>query len=296
MKNMLFKKKEKVMKNLNITLMAILMTGMGSNLFAVPTITNSSNQIVTVKFLDANKQLLKDVLANNEETIPGRLWYGGITMNIPENAELVVVKSNNTISSTIDPKKSYFIIGFDATYDGESNIPWAIIDADSYQKSSIKQILKEANKEHMKKVQEDGKKFDDQQKKLELERIKYGVFSLSIVDQQALDNKLYIYTCSPQASNLQSDFFVLTNSNSPTISDTTLGTMSARKATDSTNMLSLVSGILYNSSGKPIKDTSGTIYQINAKQLTENIHTHNAGGFSKDFSTTIVNACNNYKK
>lgn len=267
------------MKSSNIKLMAMLMAGMGSNLFSVPTITNSSNQIVTVKFLD---EKLKDVLANNKgETISGELWYGGRTMNIPSQAKTVIVKSQNTISSTIDPKKSYFIIGFDATFDDESNIPWAIIDADSYQKSSIKPILEKANEKHMNQIDE--------------KDVKLGLFTLSIVDEQACHHGLYIYTSSPQPSNLQSDFFVLTNSNSPVISDTTLGTMSARKAPDSTNMLSLVSGRLYDSSGNPIKDASGTIYQIDAKNLINNIYMQKPNGFSEDSKTLISQAYDNYK-
>lgn len=275
------------MKSSNILMIAMLIAGTGSNLFSVPTITNTSNEIVTVRFLDANKQLLKDVLANNQhETIAGELWYGGTTMNIPSQATSVIVKSQNTISSTIDPTKSYFIIGFDATFDGETNIPWAIIDADSYQKSKIKPILEKANQEHINSI-----------KQQSIEWVSGGqVKHLNIVDQTALKNKLYIYTCSPQPSNLPQDFFVVTNNKNPITSDTTLGTMSAIEATDSTNMLSLVSGILYDSSGNPIKDTSGVIYQIDAKQLTENIHTHNPDGFSKNFATSIVTACNNYKK
>jgi hypothetical protein len=52
-------------------------------------------------------------------------------MNIPSQAETVIIKSRNTISSIIDPKKSYFIMGRDAN-ETESNKPWSIVDADTY--------------------------------------------------------------------------------------------------------------------------------------------------------------------
>jgi hypothetical protein len=57
-----------MMKSSNILMMAVLIAGTGSNLFAVPTITNTSNEIVTVRFLDANKQLLGAVRANTWST------------------------------------------------------------------------------------------------------------------------------------------------------------------------------------------------------------------------------------
>lgn len=119
---------------------------------------------------------------------------------------------------------------------------------------------------------------------------------LKIVGQQALVNGLYVYTCLPNPSKLAQDFFVLTNSQNPLESDATLGTMSASKATTKTNMLSLVSGILYSSSGAPIKNSLGIVYQIDPMTLVNSLYNKNAAGFSDDFTSAVVTACNNYKK
>lgn len=123
-----------------------------------------------------------------------------------------------------------------------------------------------------------------------------GKHILKIVGQQALVNNLYIYTCMTNPSKLAQDFFVLTDSQNPVTTDTTLGTKSATTAKPTTNMLSLVSGLLYDSSGNPIKNSLGVIYQVDAMTLVNALYARNLKGFSDDFTTSIVNACNAYKK
>lgn len=118
---------------------------------------------------------------------------------------------------------------------------------------------------------------------------------LKIVDQQALSNSLYVYTCMANPSKLAQDFFVLTNSANPLAIDKTLGTMSASLATSTTNMLSLVSGILYNAKGIPVKN-NGVTYQVDAMDAVNSLYAANKKAFSDSFTSAIVNACNNYKK
>ena len=123
------------MKSSNILMMGVLMIGMGSNLFAkpakLPTITNTSNEILTITFYDMNNKPLSLVNANNDCDVPGQLDYNSVSMNIPAEAKSVSAKSQNIISSTIDPKKSYFIMGRDKN-NKEPNKPWSIVDADTY--------------------------------------------------------------------------------------------------------------------------------------------------------------------
>lgn len=118
---------------------------------------------------------------------------------------------------------------------------------------------------------------------------------LKIVDQQALSNSLYVYTCMANPSKLAQDFFVLTNSANPLAIDKTLGTMSASAATSTTNMLSLVSGILYDATGTPVKN-NGVTYQVDAMDAVNSLYAANKKAFSDSFTNAIVNACNNYKK
>jgi len=111
--------------------------------------------------------------------------------------------------------------------------------------------------------------------------------TLTIIGQQALANKLYVYTCNPNPSKLTHDYFVLTNSNNPVASDKTLGTMSAMSATSKTNMLSMVSGLLYNSSGAPVKNVQGVGYQIDSKDLIQSLFATNPKGFADDFKADL---------
>jgi len=111
--------------------------------------------------------------------------------------------------------------------------------------------------------------------------------SLKIVGQQALANELYVYVVEPNRSNLAQDFFVLTNNSSPAMADPMLGTMSAESATTSTNMLSIISGILYNSKGMPVKNVAGVSYGVDAQKLIQNLHKANPKGFSDEFKKNV---------
>jgi len=113
---------------------------------------------------------------------------------------------------------------------------------------------------------------------------------LTIIGQQALVNKLYVYTCNPNPSTLSQDYFVLTNSNNPVASDKTLGTLPAAAATKKTNMLSMVSGLLYNSAGVPVKNAQGVAYQIDSKDLIQSLFAINPKGFSDDFKASLNTA------
>lgn len=94
---------------------------------------------------------------------------------------------------------------------------------------------------------------------------------LTSASQQALSNGLYLYTCSPSPSVLQ-DYFVLTNNAAPQASDSKFGTMSATTATSSTNMLSVISGILYNSSGTPVKNAAGATYSVDPATVLKTLN------------------------
>ncbi len=103
---------------------------------------------------------------------------------------------------------------------------------------------------------------------------------LTIASQQALQNGLYIYTCSPCPSSAQQDYFVLTNSSAPQANDASLGSMSATKATASTNMLSLVSGILYSSAGTPVAGAP----KVNAGALLKAIQSSKPQAIANDLA------------
>lgn len=119
---------------------------------------------------------------------------------------------------------------------------------------------------------------------------------LTIIDKQALTSSLYVYTCSPVPSKLAQDFFVLTNSKSPAVTDPSLGTMSASVATATTNMLSLVSGILYDAKGTPVKNSLGVNYQVDPMTLNNSVWKSNEQGFSDNAMTIITDAFYSYKK
>ncbi|MBV8660598.1 MAG: hypothetical protein JO129_00415 [Candidatus Dependentiae bacterium] len=110
---------------------------------------------------------------------------------------------------------------------------------------------------------------------------------LTIVGQQALSAGLYLYTCNPNPSNLAQDYFVLTNSSSPSASDSTLGTIDAINATASTNLLSVVSGILYNASGTPVTNSAGVNYSVNATNLLQALSAAHPNGFSTALAQTL---------
>ena len=109
----------------------------------------------------------------------------------------------------------------------------------------------------------------------------------TIVSQQALVNGLYIYNCTPSPSNLEQDSFVLINSASPQPADPTLGTMSASTATAATNMLSIVSGLLYDASGRQVKNASGAGYSVDVSVLLKALNASNPKGFSNDFKANL---------
>ena len=136
------------MKSLNILMMAVLMVGMGSNLIAAPTITNTSNEIIGVQFYDQNKNKLLLVNANNKQNkdtkdTPGLLDHrdGWNSMNIPINAAsvdislttsyLIDTTKPRTHLDNISSSKSYFIIGCDPNPKSPQKA-WSIVDTDTY--------------------------------------------------------------------------------------------------------------------------------------------------------------------
>lgn len=110
---------------------------------------------------------------------------------------------------------------------------------------------------------------------------------LTIASQQALANGLYIYSCSLCPSLLEQDYFILTNSSSPQASDKTLGTMSATTATAATNMLSIVSGLLYNSSGSLVNNSAGSGYSVDSATMLKALHAANPKAFSNDLKAKL---------
>lgn len=105
---------------------------------------------------------------------------------------------------------------------------------------------------------------------------------LQIVDQQAMSNNLFVYTCSPSPSNVPQDFFVLTNSSKASLADKKLGTMSVQNATAATYMLSLVTGQMYNAVGAPV-----TSSVVDAKALVQFLYASNSQAFSDDFKESL---------
>lgn len=107
------------------------------------------------------------------------------------------------------------------------------------------------------------------------------------VNQQAIVNGLYLYSVSPNPSSLQQDYFVLTNSLAPQITDTKLGTISAGSATSAMNLLSVVSGQLYSSSGMQVKNSAGVAYAVNPVQLLQALNKSNPKAFSDALKSTL---------
>ena len=105
--------------------------------------------------------------------------------------------------------------------------------------------------------------------------------------QQALKNGFYLYSYSPCPSSSSPDYFVLTNSSAPQASDSSLGKMSATKATAATNMLSIVSGLLYNSSGNQVKSGSGAAYTVDPNTLLQSLNRANPNAFSNDLKIKL---------
>lgn len=115
-----------------------------------------------------------------------------------------------------------------------------------------------------------------------------SAITCTIASQQALANGLYVYTVAPCPSNVTQDYFVLTNSSSPQVSDATLGTMSASSATASSNMISLISGQVYNcGSGALVQNSSGVNYTINAEQLLQALQAKSPKAFAPDFAAKL---------
>jgi hypothetical protein len=110
---------------------------------------------------------------------------------------------------------------------------------------------------------------------------------LTSASQQALANGLYIYTCSPCPSSATQDYFVLTNSPAPQAADPKLGSMSATTATAATNMLSIISGILYNSSGIPVKNAAGGGYSVNAATILKSLSAAYPQGLANDLKIKL---------
>jgi hypothetical protein len=115
-----------------------------------------------------------------------------------------------------------------------------------------------------------------------------SAITCTIASQHAFENGLYVYTVAPCPSNATEDYFVLTNSSSPQVSDATLGTMSASSATASTNMISLISGQVYNcGSGALVKNSSGVNYTINAEKLLQALQAKSPKAFAPDFAAKL---------
>ncbi|MDP3788483.1 MAG: hypothetical protein Q8Q60_04200 [Candidatus Chromulinivorax sp.] len=106
---------------------------------------------------------------------------------------------------------------------------------------------------------------------------------LTIASQQALQNGLYVYYCSPCPSSAPQDYFVLTNSSLPRAQDRTLGSMSATKATATTNMVSLISGILYDATGTPVAGAP----MMNAATLLKSIQAAKPKAIANDLAIKL---------
>ncbi len=115
-----------------------------------------------------------------------------------------------------------------------------------------------------------------------------SAITCTTASQQALANGLYVYTVAPCPSNVTQDYFVLTNSSSPQVSDASLGTMSASSAKASSNMISLISGQVYNcGSGALVQNSSGVNYTINAGQLLQALQAKSPKAFASDFAAKL---------
>lgn len=110
---------------------------------------------------------------------------------------------------------------------------------------------------------------------------------LTIANQQAAVNGLCLYTCKPCPSSGSQDYFVLTNSSSPQASDASLGKLSASSATAATNLLSVMSGLLYTSSGAQVKNSSGAAYSVDALTLLQTLDRLYPKGFSDDLKVSF---------
>ena len=110
---------------------------------------------------------------------------------------------------------------------------------------------------------------------------------LTTISQQALHKGLFIYDVSPCPSSLESDHFILTNSSAPQVSDTKLGTISALVATQQTNLLSIVSGRLYNSAGQVVKNSVGNPYSVDPKALLKSLQARNPQAFAPSVAVAI---------
>ncbi len=109
----------------------------------------------------------------------------------------------------------------------------------------------------------------------------------TIASEQALKNGLYVYAYTPSPSTSSPDYFILTNSLAPQASDYSLGKMSAQQATAQTNMLSIVSGLLYDASGNQIKSGSGAAYTVDPKVLLQTLNRLNPQAFSNNFKAKL---------
>lgn len=101
---------------------------------------------------------------------------------------------------------------------------------------------------------------------------------LKIADQQAMENGLYVYTCSPNPSSLAQDIFVIVNSTSPQISSSDFGTISVTKGLSSSNLLSIVSGQLYSAKGVALSAAA-----LNSQAILQTLKAKFPEAFSASF-------------
>lgn len=97
--------------------------------------------------------------------------------------------------------------------------------------------------------------------------------TLTATSSDALSKGLYLYTCSPmpESDHLDKDYFVLTSSTSPSPTSSKLGKVSALNATDDYNLLSVVSGQLYDSFGDVVQDSNGNNVVVDAATLLQTL-------------------------
>lgn len=134
-------KKENVMKDSNILLIVILMMiGVNNSIWAVDRIaiiSNISNKTIGVQF--------------NTNKVSGFLNPNNGTINIPKDAKFVTVTDINSkklISSfPINSLTSYYIIGTDLLTGDKNILPWSIMDLKTYEKSDMKKLQDELQKE-----------------------------------------------------------------------------------------------------------------------------------------------------
>ncbi len=118
---------------------------------------------------------------------------------------------------------------------------------------------------------------------------------VTITSEQAFKNGLFLYTCMPSPSGRAEDYFILTNSKAPSAADKSLGAVSASDATSETCLLSIISGLLYDSAGNLVKNSAGVGYGVKASELVRTLFAARPKAFSDELKKRINIAFNQYE-